>query len=89
MPDEQAEAIRALALRAFGALRLRGLARIDFLVERNSGIPYINEANTLPGFTPISMFPKLWEASGLGYLALIERLVALAKEPATLDRAEV
>jgi len=77
----QERQIRRMAVEAFRALRLRGFARVDFLVERGSGRVYLNEANTLPGFTPISMFPKLWEAEGLPYSALIERLVALATSP--------
>ena len=56
----------------------RGFARVDFLAERNGDGFYLNEVNTLPGFTPISRFPKLWEASGLPYPDLIQRLVELA-----------
>jgi len=77
---ETAERLRELACAAFRALKLRGFARVDFLVERVGGRIFLNEANTLPGFTPISMFPKLWEASGLTYPKLIERLVTLALE---------
>ena len=62
------------------ALGLVGLARVDFLVERGGGKVYLNEANTLPGFTPISMFPKLWEAAGMEYERLVTRLVELALE---------
>ena len=54
------------------------MARVDFLVDRSSGQIYLNELNTLPGFTPISMFPRLWEASGLSYPSLAGRLVDLA-----------
>ncbi len=78
--DETRSAVRDYAGRAYRALELRGLARIDFLVDRTTGRIYLNEANTLPGFTPISMFPKLWEASGLPYPRLIERLIELALE---------
>jgi D-alanine-D-alanine ligase len=67
-----------MAVEAFRALDLCGFARVDFLVDRGSGKPFLNEVNTLPGFTPISMFPKLWEASGLAYPRLIEKLVDLA-----------
>jgi D-alanine-D-alanine ligase len=77
-----AERLRELAVRAFRALDLRGLARVDFLVERASGAAYVNEVNTLPGFTPISMFPRLWEASGIPFPRLVERLVELAIERA-------
>ncbi len=75
---ETRSAVRDYAGRAYRALDLRGLARIDFLIDRGTGRIYLNEANTLPGFTPISMFPKLWEASGLPYSRLIERLIELA-----------
>ena len=69
-----------MAVQAFRALDLRGLARVDFLVCKKTGRVFLNEANTLPGFTPISMFPKLWQASGLTYSDLIVRLVDLALE---------
>ena len=85
LPESTREAIRAHALAAYGALRLRGLARVDFLLERSTGNIFLSEANTLPGFTPISMFPKLWEASDLPYPELIERLVDLAFEGAGSD----
>lgn len=77
-PDS-AERVRALALRAFRVLRLCGMARVDFLLERG-GTAYVSEVNTIPGFTPISMYPKLWEASGIPYRELITRLVDLALE---------
>lgn len=56
------------------------MARVDFLLERKTGKLYVNEINTIPGFTPISMYPKLWEASGIPYPQLINRLVELALE---------
>jgi D-alanine-D-alanine ligase len=56
------------------------MARVDFLLDRKNGELYLNEVNTLPGFTPISMYPKLWEASGLSYPELIDRLIQLALE---------
>ncbi len=65
---------------AFLALDLSGLARVDFFLEKESGQVYINEVNTMPGFTQISMYPKLWEASGLTYAQLLDRLVELAIE---------
>jgi D-alanine-D-alanine ligase len=80
IPDATAERARALAVDAFRAIDGAGLARVDFLLDRDRGDLYINEINTLPGFTDISMYPKLWEASGLSYPALIDRLVALALE---------
>ena len=76
----QAEEVRALAVRAFAALECAGLARVDFFLERGSGRWFVNEVNTMPGFTSISMYPKLWEASGLGYRDLVTRLVELAVE---------
>lgn len=78
LPD-RSEEIRALALRAYCALQLCGMARIDFLVEREGAI-YVSEVNTIPGFTAISMYPKLWEASGIPYGELVSRLVDLAFE---------
>jgi D-alanine-D-alanine ligase len=80
LADELAIRLRRTAVRAFRALDLAGFARVDFLVERGSGGFYLNEVNTLPGFTPISMFPKLWEQDGLPFPRLIERLVQLAIE---------
>jgi len=56
------------------------MARVDFLLEQSTGKLYINEINTIPGFTSISMYPKMWEASGLGFSALIDRLIDLALE---------
>jgi D-alanine-D-alanine ligase len=65
---------------AFKALSLRGMARVDFLARPMLDELYINEVNTIPGFTAISMYPKLWEASGLSLQALIDRLLELAIE---------
>jgi D-alanine-D-alanine ligase len=79
--DEQTtETIRSLAIKAFKTIDGSGLARLDFFVEKNTGKIYINEINTLPGFTNISMYPKLWEYSGLSYSKLIDRLIELAIE---------
>src|SRR5712691_9746270 len=75
-----AEEVRELAVRAFQAVDAAGMARVDFFLERKSGRVLLNELNTIPGFTRISMYPKLWEASGLSYPKLIERLVDLAIE---------
>jgi len=80
LPRELAERVRALALSAFRALALRGMARVDFLLSREDGTLVVNEVNTLPGFTPISMYPRLWEATGLPYPRLLDRLVGLARE---------
>ena len=69
-----------MGMRAFRAVEACGLSRVDFFVGKNDGQTYINEINTMPGFTPVSMYPKLWEASGLAYGALIDRLIELALE---------
>jgi len=75
-----AEEVRRQAITAFLALDLSGLARVDFFLEKEIGRIYINEVNTMPGFTQISMYPKLWEASGLSYAQLLDRLIELAIE---------
>src|SRR5712692_2769707 len=80
IPQASAEEVRRQAIAAFLALDLSGLARVDFLLEKESGRIYINEVNTMPGFTQISMYPKLWEASGLSYAQLLDRLIELAIE---------
>jgi len=77
---ELTERVQALAIAAFVALDCAGMARVDFLLDRKSGELFLNEANTIPGFTPISMYPKLWEASGVTYRELIDRLIELAIE---------
>lgn len=77
---EQMARVRQLAIDAFLALECSGLARVDFFLDRQSGAFYFNEINTLPGFTAISMYPKMMEASGLPYPALITRLIELAQE---------
>jgi len=78
--DAVAQDARSMAVRAFQAVDAAGMARVDFFLERTSGRLLLNELNTIPGFTRISMYPKLWEASGLLYPKLIERLVELAIE---------
>ncbi len=80
LSPEQTEMIQGLAVMAFQALDCAGLARCDFLLEKGTDEIFINEINTMPGFTPISMYPKLWEASGISYSDLIDRLIALAIE---------
>jgi len=77
---EQTREIRAMAAGAFRAIDGTGMARVDFLLSRTNGHLYLNEVNTIPGFTTISMFSKLWEASGLPYPSLLERLIDLALE---------
>lgn len=76
------ERTRAMAVAAFKAIDGAGMARVDFLLDRESGELFINEINTIPGFTKISMYPKLWEASGLKYSVLLDRLIELAFERA-------
>ena len=78
--DAVAQEARGMAVRAFQAVDAAGMARVDFFLERATGRLLLNELNTIPGFTRISMYPKLWEASGLPYPKLIERLVELAIE---------
>jgi len=80
LPPRMARRIREVALRAFKAIDAAGMARVDFLVTRGTYRIYICEVNTIPGFTAISMYPKLWEASGLPYSKLVERLIELAIE---------
>ena len=75
--DELTEQVRALAVEAYRALRCDGMARVDFFYQEGTGF-LLNEINTIPGFTPISMYPKMWEASGLAYADLIDELVRLA-----------
>ena len=80
MPPGMADRIRELAVAAFRAIDGAGLARVDFLLSETTGELYLNELNTLPGFTAISMYPKLWEATGISNEELIERLLGLALE---------
>ncbi len=80
LPDEIAQQIREYAVRAYKAIDCFGMARVDFFVERDTNKIYLNELNSLPGFTRISMYPKLWEASGLPYGKLVDRLIELALE---------
>jgi D-alanine-D-alanine ligase len=80
IPSETAELAQKLAIEAFLAIDCAGMARVDFLLDRNRGDLCLNELNTLPGFTAISMYPKLWEASGISYSELIDRLIQLALE---------
>jgi D-alanine-D-alanine ligase len=77
LPAGVIEEIRNLACRTFVALDCAGLARVDFFVTRGDEV-VVNEVNTIPGFTPISMFPRMWQASGVDYPQLIDRLVAAA-----------
>ena len=78
LSEEESDRVRELALRAFRVLEGAGLGRVDFLLERATGTFYLNELNSLPGFTEVSMYPRLWEASGLPYPQLLDRLIELA-----------
>ena len=80
LPPETTERIREIAIRAYKAIDCAGMARVDFFVEKDTNAIYLNEVNTIPGFTKISMYPKLWEASGLPYGKLVDRLIKLALE---------
>ncbi|WP_026919718.1 D-alanine--D-alanine ligase family protein [Gordonia shandongensis] len=80
LPDDAIAEVRELAADAFAALRCAGLARVDFFYEPAGRGWLLNEVNTMPGFTPASMYPKMWEASGIAYPDLIDRLVTLALE---------
>ncbi len=79
LTDEQTEKIQSYACRAFQAVDCSGMGRVDFFVDQQGEI-YLNEINTIPGFTQISMYPKLWEQSGLPYVSLLDRLIELAIE---------
>jgi D-alanine-D-alanine ligase len=76
--EAQAGEVRALSIAAFKAIDGAGMARVDFLLARDTGVLYLNEVNTIPGFTTIGMFAKLWAASGLAFPELVDRLIALA-----------
>ncbi|HEY3045141.1 MAG TPA: D-alanine--D-alanine ligase family protein [Vicinamibacterales bacterium] len=76
--DAQREEVRALAIAAYKALDCAGMARVDFLLAGDSGLLYLNELNTIPGFTTISMYAKMWAASGVSYSTLLDRLIDLA-----------
>jgi D-alanine-D-alanine ligase len=78
LADDQVAEAQALAARAFDACRCEGMARVDLFLRDVDGAFLVNEVNTIPGFTPISMYPRLWEASGLSYPALLDRLIDLA-----------
>ncbi|HKZ52429.1 MAG TPA: D-alanine--D-alanine ligase family protein, partial [Candidatus Acidoferrales bacterium] len=80
LTPRQTRRFQELAVAAFRATECEGMARVDFLLSRRSGKIYISELNTIPGFTAISMYPKLWQASGLSYSELVDRLIELALE---------
>jgi D-alanine-D-alanine ligase len=78
LSEVQTQRVRRLAIEAMQVLEGAGLARVDFLLERETGEFFVNEVNSLPGFTEVSMYPRLWDASGLPYPALLDRLIELA-----------
>jgi D-alanine-D-alanine ligase len=80
LPGDVAEEVRSTALTAFAAVRAEAMARVDFFWEEGGRGLVVNEVNTIPGFTPISMYPRMWEASGVPYPQLVDRLVSLALE---------
>jgi D-alanine-D-alanine ligase len=80
VPAEVAERIRTLAVKAYKAVDLSGMARVDFFLDKDSGAVFLNELNTIPGFTSISMYPQLWNASGVPGEELVDRLIELALE---------
>jgi len=80
LPPEMTARVRRLSVEAFQALDLAGMARVDFFLDGRDGALYLNEVNTIPGFTAISMYPKMWEATGLAYPDLLDRLLTLAIE---------
>lgn len=80
LPEEVCAWVQDLAVRTFRALELSGLARVDFFVERGTLEVYLNEVNTMPGFTAISMYPKMWEATGLSQRELVSRLIELGRQ---------
>jgi len=80
LPAETTELIRQIAVRAYKAIDCAGMARADFMIDKDTDAIYLNEVNTIPGFTKISMYPKLWEATDLPYAKLVDRLIDLALE---------
>ncbi len=89
-PETVVQHLQTAAIGAFASIDAAGLARVDFFVDQKTNQIYINEINTMPGFTPISMYPKLWEASGIGYSELLDRLIQLALERrAQLDQKQL
>ncbi len=80
LPARVVKKLQQLAVKAFTTLDAAGMARVDFFVVRNTNSLFLNEVNTIPGFTSISMYPKLWEASGISYAELLDRLIQLALE---------
>jgi len=80
IPAETAALVRSLGVQAYQAIDCAGMARVDFLLDKDNGELFLNEVNTIPGFTSISMYAKLWEATGVSYPELVDRLISLALE---------
>jgi D-alanine-D-alanine ligase len=78
LPPDRTDELRRYAVECYRAVECEGMGRVDFLLEAATGKLYINEINTIPGFTSISMYPKMWEHSGIGFAALVDRLIELA-----------
>jgi D-alanine-D-alanine ligase len=87
LPADQTAEVRRLAVECYQAVECEGMARVDFLIESATGRIFINEINTIPGFTSISMYPKMWEHTGLPMPKLIDRLIELAIERHKARRA--
>jgi D-alanine-D-alanine ligase len=80
LTKSEVKKVQAMAVTAFRALELSGMARVDFFIEKRGGKIFLNEVNTIPGFTSISMYPKLWEANGIPFRELVTKLIDLALE---------
>jgi D-alanine-D-alanine ligase len=87
LSPEQTDELRRLAVACYRAVECEGMARVDFLLESATGKLYINEINTIPGFTSISMYPKMWEHSGVSFSTLLDRLIQLALDRHKRKRA--
>jgi D-alanine-D-alanine ligase len=87
LPAERTAELRHLAVECYRAVECEGMARVDFFLEKQTDRLYINEINTIPGFTSISMYPKMWEHSGIGFGELLDRLIALALDRDKLKQA--
>jgi D-alanine-D-alanine ligase len=87
LPAERTAELRRLAVECYRAVECEGMARVDFFLEKATDRFYINEINTIPGFTSISMYPKMWEHSGVGFGELLDRLIALALDRHRLKKA--
>ena len=87
LPADRTDEIRRLAVECYRAVECEGMARVDFFLENTTNRLYINEINTIPGFTSISMYPKMWEHSGIAFGDLLDRLIALALDRDKLKKA--